>query len=526
MPINVTITAEELKEPLAARAELDVAQQERDELRSTLRLVTAERDLAEERLRAYKRELFGASSEARESSQFGLFNEAEALASAGGQPSQEDIPTTTVATHARKKRGRKPLDPALPREIVRHELPESERFCANDGHALVEIGVETSEQLDVIPEQIRVVQHQRIKYACPCCDLGIKVTPAPPRIIPRGLFTESALAWVITGKYQFGMPIYRQAGLLRRFGGDISSNTIAVSVVRAGLAAQPVINLMRDVLLESDLIYGDETTFQVLKEPGRRPQTKSYIWAQMNGSGPPIRLFTYTPGRGAKHAAQLYADIKPGAALMTDGYELYSGIARDHQLVHLGCWAHARRALVKAEETVPKAARTPNLLATRFIHLIGRLFAAEARSAKWTADRRQRLRRRYSVRVLAIIKQMLIEHRPTVVPGSMLGKALQYLNGQWPKLSRYVENGNWPVSNNPCENEIRPFVVARKSFLFADTVAGAHASANLYSLVQTCKAGGIDPYRYLTWLFQRLPLAQTVDDYAALMPSNMPAGPR
>jgi transposase len=251
--------------------------------------------------------LFGASSEARESSQFGPFNEAEALASAGGQPSQEDIPTTTVATHARKKRGRKPLDPALPREIVRHELPESERFCANDGHALVEIGVETSEQLDVIPEQIRVVQHQRIKYACPCCDLGIKVTPAPPRIIPRGLFTESALAWVITGKYQFGMPIYRQAGLLRRFGGDISSNTIAVSVVRAGLAAQPVINLMRDVLLESDLIYGDETTFQVLKEPGRRPQTKSYIWAQMNGSGPPIRLFTYTPGRGAKHAAQLYA---------------------------------------------------------------------------------------------------------------------------------------------------------------------------------------------------------------------------
>jgi transposase len=146
---------------------------------------------------------------------------------------------------------------------------------------------------------------------------------------------------------------------------------------------------------------------------------------------------------------------------MTDGYELYSGIARDHQLVHLGCWAHARRALVKAEETVPKAARTPNLLATRFIHLIGRLFAAEARSAKWTADRRQRLRRRYSVRVLAIIKQMLIEHRPTVVPGSMLGKALQYLNGQWPKLGRYVENGNWPVSNNPCENEIRPFVMGR-----------------------------------------------------------------
>jgi transposase len=185
-----------------------------------------------------------------------------------------------VSAHTRKKRGRKPLDPSLPREVVRHELPESERFCGHDGHALVEIVVETSEQLDVIPEHIRVIQHQRVKYACPCCDLGIKVTPPPPRIIPRGLFTESALAWIITGKYQFGMPIYRQAGLLRRFGGDISSNTVAVSVVRVGLAAQPVINLMRDTLLEADLIYGcvfhvKATTDSTAKRPAV-PQQKDH----------------------------------------------------------------------------------------------------------------------------------------------------------------------------------------------------------------------------------------------------------
>jgi hypothetical protein len=126
------------------------------------------------------------------------FNEAEALG-ANSTPAQEDTPETTVGAHTRQKRGhRKPLDPNLPREVVRQELPEADRFCANDGHALVEIGVETSEQLDVIPEQLRVIQHQRVKYACPCCDLGIKVTPAPPRIIPRGLLTESALAWIAT----------------------------------------------------------------------------------------------------------------------------------------------------------------------------------------------------------------------------------------------------------------------------------------------------------------------------------------
>ncbi|WP_322067352.1 IS66 family transposase [Burkholderia ubonensis] len=516
---TVTLSAEEYQALITARAE-------RDTLRGELRLVTAERDLAEERLRAYKRELFGTSSEARDADQLGLFNEAEALApSADATPAREDEPTTQVAGHTRSKRGRKPLDPGLPRAVVRHELPESERFCAHDGRTLVEIGVETSEQLDVIPEQVRVIQHQRVKYACPCCDLGIKVTPAPTRIIPRGLLTESALAWIITGKYQYGMPLYRQATLLRRFGGDISSNTLAASVVRVGIAAQPVINMMRDVLLESELIYGDETTFQVLKEPGRRPQSKSYLWAQVNGSGPPVRMFSYSPGRGAQHAQRLYAGVKPGAVLMTDGYELYNGIAHDHRLVHLGCWTHVRRGFVKAEDSVPKAARSPDLLATRFIGLIGRLFAAEARSVKWTPERRQRLRARYSARVLAIIERMMVEHLPTVMPSSLLGKALQYMNGQWPKLVRYVENGNWPISNNLCENAIRPFVVGRKGWLFADTVAGAQASANLYSLVETCKANGIDPYRYLVWLFAKLPLAVTADDYATLMPWTMPAAP-
>src|SRR5258707_10441837 len=165
MPINVTINADELKVLLAIREEHNALQSERDELRSALRLVTAERDLAEERLRAYRRELFGAKSEARASDQPGLFNEAEALG-ANAAPAQEDTPETKVDARTRKKRGhRKPLDPNLPREVVRHDLPEAERFCANDGHGLVEIGVETSEQLDVIPEHVPVIQHQPVKYA-------------------------------------------------------------------------------------------------------------------------------------------------------------------------------------------------------------------------------------------------------------------------------------------------------------------------------------------------------------------------
>ncbi len=180
------------------------------------------------------------------------------------------------------------------------------------------------------------------RCGCPCCDQSLKVAPTPARIIPRGLLTEQAQAWIITGKYQFGMPLYRTAALLRRFGGDIVSNTLAAGVVRIGQAVQPVINLLRDRLLDSDLIYGDETTVQVLKEPGRKAQTKSYMWAQMNGpgTGPSVRLFAYAPGRGEVHAKKLYAGIRPGATLVSDGYQVYDGIAADHGLTHLGCWVH------------------------------------------------------------------------------------------------------------------------------------------------------------------------------------------
>lgn len=211
---------------------------------------------------------------------------------------------------------------------------------------------------------------------------------------------------------------------------------------------------------------------------------------------------------------------------MTDGYELYNGIARAHQSVHLGCWAHVRRGFIRAEQAVPKALRGPHLPATQFVALIGKLFAAEARSQAWEPARRQRLRARYSAAVLARLQALLVAHLASVVPSSLLGRASQYMQGQWPKLVRCVENGDWPISNNLCENAIRPWVVGRKGWLFADTVAGAHASAKLYSLIETARANGIEPYRYLVWLFARLPHAVTADDYAALLPWNMPTSVR
>lgn len=506
-------------------AAFDALIAERDALRGELKVVKVERDLLKEKLNVFLRKLFAAKSEARGNGQSELFNEAEALASAG--PMAEEIPVESgieIAGHTRQKRGRKPLDPALPREIVRHELPESERHCPHDGKALVEIGVEISEQLDIIPQQVRVIQHQRVKYACPCCDQGIKLTPVPARIIPKGLLTEAALAWVATSKYQDSLPLYRQAALIGRFGGDLSRNTLAGSMVKVGDAVQPIINLLRDHLLDSELVFGDETVIQVLKEPGRAAQSKSYLWAQMNGTGPPVRLFGYAPGRGGTHAEQLYAGIREGAVLMSDGYEVYNGIAQSHRLVHLGCWAHARRYFVEAEAVLPKSARTPDQLTTQFIAAIARLYAVETKAKDKTVAERAQLRNASSRPILAEIQHLLVTHRHSVTPGSLLGKSLHYLEAQWPKLIRYVEHGAWPIDNNLCENAIRPFVVGRRNWLFADTVAGANASANLYSLIETCKANGVDPYRYLVALFKALPLAKTADDYEQLLPWLLPLG--
>ena len=523
---TITLSTDELDalnaERDAIRAELAAALAERESLAVLLKTVTVERDLLKERLAAHLRQLFAAKSEARGTDQKDLFfNEAEALAPVGTPVAEEAPSEIGIPAHTRKKPGRKPLDPNLPRDIVRHELPESERVCTHDGSVLVEIGVEISEQLDIIPQQVRVIQHQRVKYACPCCDESIKVTPAPTRIIPKGLLTESTLAWVVTSKYMDALPLYRQAALLGRFGGDLSRNTLAASIIRVGEAVQPIINLLRDHLLDADLVHGDETTIQVLKEPGKKAQTKSYLWAQATGSGPPIRLFGYAPGRGGNHARDLYAGIKRGAALITDGYEVYGGIAEASGLTHLGCWAHCRRYFVEAEAVIPKAARSPEQLATQFIAIIGELYAVESRARDLTPEQRHALRQEYSRPILARIEAMLLKHLHTVVPGSLLGKALHYLSAQWPKLKRYVENGAWPIDNNLCENAIRPFVIGRRNWLFADTVAGAHASANLYSLIETCKANRINPYGYLQSLFQKLPQAITADDFEALLPWHL-----
>ena len=419
----VIISAEQqilaLKQALAEREEalserdeaLRREREQREALKGELRITRTERDLLKERLNKFLRQLFAARSESLANQKELFFNEAEADGAAA-QPAEEepaDDSTIDIPAHKRKaRRGRKPLDPALPREVIRHELPEADRVCPHDGSVLTEIGVEASEQLDIIPQQVRVIRHERVKYACPCCDGAIKLAARPAQIIPRGLLTEAAQAWVVTAKYDDGMPLYRIAALMGRFGGScFNRNTLAATVIKLGQGVQPLFNLMKDRLLESPVVHGDETQLQVLKEPGRPARTKSWLWAQgtehsgANGTGPPIRLYSYTTGRGAQAGAQVWAGMREGAVLMSDGYEVYEDIAQTQRLTHLACWAHCRRYWMDALQALPKAARTREQPAAQALDLIGKLYEVEKRAKLATPEERQRMRQQDSAPMLA-----------------------------------------------------------------------------------------------------------------------------
>ena len=301
---------------------------------------------------------YAASSEKCSPNQICMFDEAEldGEAAAGRDADTEaDDDGIMVAAHKRKKRGRKPLPDHLPRIDVIHELSESERRCDHDGRLLTEIDEVISEQLDIIPAQIQVLRHIRKKYACDCGQC-IKTAPLPAQPIPKSLASPGLLAHITVSKYQDALPLYRQETILQRIGVELPRATLANWMIRAGTLIQPLINLLQDRLLSYDILQMDETTVQVLKESGRRAQSKSYLWLQRGGPPEhPVVLYHYDPGRGAGVARRLLEGFK--GYLQTDGYDGYNAVVATNRLIHVGCMAHARRRFSDAVKAQGKNKR-------------------------------------------------------------------------------------------------------------------------------------------------------------------------
>jgi transposase len=453
---------------------------------------------------------YAASSEKIAPDQIRLFDEAEVEAQA--EPVEEVA--ITVPEHTRRKRGRKKLPEALPRIDVIHELADDERACPHDGKPLTEIGAVTSEQLDIIPAKIQVIRHIRKQYACSCGHC-IKTAALPPQPIPKSLASPGLLAHITVSKYQDALPLYRQETILQRIGVDLPRATLANWMIQAGKLIQPLINLLRDRLLAYDILQMDETPVQVLKEPGKTAQSKSYLWVQRGG--PPdqaVVLYDYDPGRGAGVPKRLLDGFQ--GYLQTDGYDGYNAVVAVNGLTHVGCMAHARRKFNEAVKAQGKKKQRGK--AHRGLALIQKLYRVEKQIRKLTPEACHAHRYRHARPILDELRAWLDDVLPQVPPTSATGRALNYLNNEWDKLIRYLDDGRLAIDNNGAENAIRPFVVGRKNWLFSTSVKGVKASANLYSLIETAKANGLEPYAYLRRVFTELPQADSVEALEALLP--------
>jgi len=305
--------------------------------------------------------------------------------------------------------------------------------------------------------------------------------------------------------------------VLARHAVPVPRQTLARWVIGCSHLLQPLHNLMRDILLDGSLIYMDETVVQVLKEKDRSPTSQSYMWVQTGGPpDKPVVLYDYDPSRSAAVPIRLLEGYK--GYLMTDGYAGYNEIERTQGIERLACWAHVRRRFVDAVRVQPKGKRGK---ADEAVALIGKLYGIEREFKESSIEARHLARQSRSVPVLAELQVWLQKTQPLVTPKSALGTALAYMGDLWSRLTRYTERGDLPIDNNRCENAIRPFVIGRKAWLFSDTPAGAHASAVIYSLVQTAKANGLEPYAWLRRVMRDLPAAKTVEEVEALLPWNL-----
>ncbi len=326
---------------------------------------------------------------------------------------------------------------------------------------------------------------------------------------------------LLSTKYVDGTPLYRFEKVLHRHGIDIPRQTLARWVIQCGDYLQPLLNLMRDTLLDYPVLHCDETRVQVLKEPGRDPSSQSWMWVQTGGPPDrPVVLFDYTTSRAQDVPLRLLTGYC--GYLMTDDYSGYNAVAAQAGIERLACWAHARRKFIEAQKVQPKG-KTGR--ADMALNLINKLYGIE-RELKDACDaERLSARQQRSQPVLDQLKAWLDKAQPQVAGQTSLGKAVNYLANNWSRLERYIEGGNLPIDNNRAENAIRPFVIGRKNWLFSDTPKGATASAQIYSLIETAKANGQEPYAYPRHILERLPQVNSVEGYEALLPWNCSPAP-
>ena len=539
LPINATANQDDTSAvtlPEALSVLLEKAQRV-DELTQTVELksevissLKQRIQVLEEALRLSKVKRFAPSSE--QSQQLSLFDEAEVEATLDFESTTDEINAAddddTLETQSsgpakeKQKTGRKPFADNLPREQIFITLSDAEKAGAIDTFF-----TKVKEELDIIPAQVRVLEYLQEKavFLEPVegeTQRRIIAAALPKHPFPGAMGSINLMSYILIAKYCDGLPLYRQESILARYGGSLSRATLANWIIVLSRQLQPLINLMREHQNAGNLIRADETRIQVLKEPGRPATSDKFMWVTLGGlPDQPSVLFEYDPSRSGDVPIRLLEGFT--GYLQTDGYAGYNAACAANNIVQLGCWDHARRKFKEAHDAQPKPKKgqTQKLSkAEQMLVMINYLYKIEREIAALSAYEKLEQRQKRSVPTLQKIKAYLEDHQHKVPKDSLTGKAMTYLANQWEKLNIYCTNGELSISNILAENAIRPFVIGRKAWLFADTPKGAYASAIHYSIIESAKANGLEPYAYLTHILKALPYADTVEQIEVLLPWN------
>ncbi len=465
-----------------------------------------ENKMLKEQLALARKQQFGTSSEQQPAP-------AQSVSATEPLPSKEKKPKLRLVSNA----GRKPLPDHLPRDPIVHALDDSECQCQHCGNKLREWSENVTEQVTVIPAQYRVKQHIRKKYSCRKCGHPVSA-PMPKSMVPGSSFgSPEFLAHVACNKFQLGLPFYRQEAMFKQSGFPFNRTTMANLMITCADKLTPLMLLLQDALLQQKIVHADETTIQVLKEEGRKPQTKSYMWLYRSAASAEhqVVIFDYQMTRAGQHPKDFLDSFN--GYLHVDGYAGYNSV---FNTIRVACMAHLRRKFVDAEKILPEG-RDELSFAQQAINMIGELYGIERRISDQPKNVRFEVRNQESIPILEKFKKWLDDMKSDVLPRGALGKAIHYAIEQWPSMLRYIEDGELAIDNNIAEREIKQLVIGRKNWLFADTPDGALANATMYSLVQTAKANGLNPFYYLRHVFSMLPNLKTAEEVKQLLPWNI-----
>jgi transposase len=505
-------TTQLMHENQALKAELALFQERCDQYSQAY-------DALKEQIKEMQRHRFGKRSERYidpEQPQLDLFQDNTLLfsnAEAAGKQLPED--TSQVAAHTRKKKKSNSKD--LPRRIEIIPLSEEDRQCSC-GACKTVIRYETKESIHYQPCVIEIIEQRREVAVCPKgCDGSIMTAPAPLHILPKIKATAEFLAFLVVSKLDDRQPLYHlERQLSERHGIDCSRQTMARWLIDLMTPLRPMYNLLKDRVIDYDVASCDATTLQVLNEPGRPAETKSYVYCIRGG--PPkesVILYDYNDVEHKQFVYDWFVGFE--GYLHVDGDNFFDLVGSENASI-VNCNAHARRKF----EPIARANKGKGIAkeALRFFKELYKV-EREAKNNQLTPEQRYQLRQKKSKPLMEQFKAWLDKIYPTVLPKSSLGNAVNYCIKYWSGLVRFLEDGRLEIDNNLTEQEIKPLVIARKNFLFCSSVEGAKALCMHFGFVRTAKLHGLDPYHYYVMLLKNIPYCKTAEDYEKLLPWNI-----